>query len=713
MHDPGLQSLRRASRVAIVVPLVFAFFLNGVDNPVAALFAGFGSFAFLGFADFGGAARPRTRAYLVLVAVGALLVVIGTLVSNQPLLAALIGVAVATVARFAGCFGGYFSASVSPVILAYVLAASVPAPTDAISDRLLGWLVAGLVSTLAALVLWPRRERMLIHEAAAHAAGAVATALATLEDGGDDPATALAATDDAIAKLVAAASVPRRPAGPSAHDAALAFLVDQLERAAILVRTASKQVAPDPLTVELATVAETAFREIDRMMSEGTVSDRLDSLVRSCLDAKRAVISQAVDELLRGEDADGVLEEIDACFPERLLLLLAASSLANAAVVVAGRGPSGDAVTIPLEVALTSGARGTISRLRELVEANAVWTSDWAQESLRAGVAVGVAIFIAGELRLDHGFWVVLGTMSVLRSNAFATGRTALEASAGTALGFAISALFLALVGFDNTALWILVVLTFFLSAYTPQVVGFVAGQVCFTIAVVALFNLIQPQGWQTGLVRFENILIGSGVSAVVALCFWPRRASVGLRANVSDLYGRLGHALSLGLAHTTAGEPVHAAELRAQASYVQYLSETAREPDGRRPWAALLADAAQIRFAIETLERHRGVIRFETCGPTRSAFRDALAEVTGVLDATAAVLHDPDQPARTPADVAAITAATRTPVRNCLEQHAHEAGPEGPLAAGLDAALVRDLLVEVTALADAALVAAPTVPKG
>ncbi len=301
--------------------------------------------------------------------------------------------------------------------------------------------------------------------------------------------------------------------------------------------------------------------------------------------------------------------------------------------------------------------------------------------------------------------------MSVLRSNAFATGRSALEAAAGTAVGFALSAALLALVGFDDTALWIMVVVMFFLSAYTPQVVGFVAGQVSFTIAVVALFNLIEPQGWQTGLVRFENILIGSGVSAVVALCFWPRRASVGLRTNVSELYERLAHALSLGLADTTAGEPVHAAELRAHASYEQYLSETAREPEGRRPWAALLADAAQIRFAIETLERHRGVIRFETCGPTRTAFRGVLDEVTGVLDATATALHDPGRAPGAPADVAAISAATRTPVCNCIEHHAHEAGAGGPLAAGLDAALVRDLLVEVTTLADAALVSAPTVP--
>ena len=176
MRDPGLQSLRRATRVAIVVPVLFAFFLNGVDNPVAALFASFGSFALLGFADFGGPPRPRARAYLVLALLGAVLVVVGTVVSNSPVVGALIGVAVATAARFAGCFGGYFGASVSPVILAYVLAASVPARTTRCRIGFSAGSWPGSLATLAALVLWPRRERMLVREAAATAAGAVADA---------------------------------------------------------------------------------------------------------------------------------------------------------------------------------------------------------------------------------------------------------------------------------------------------------------------------------------------------------------------------------------------------------------------------------------------------------------------------------------------------------------------------------------------------------
>jgi uncharacterized membrane protein YccC len=711
LTDPGLQSLRRASRVAIVVPAVFALFLNGSDNPVAALFAGFGSFALLGFADFGGAARSRGSAYLVLTAVGAVLVLVGTLVSNEPVAGAVIGVLVATAARFAGCFGGYFAASVSPVILAYVLAASVPSPVDATPDRLLGWIVAGLLSTLASLVLWPRRERLMVREAAAAAAGVLADAVETLGDPAGPPAATLAAVDVAVTALDATASVPRRPAGPSAHDAALAFLLDQLERVAWLVRTAPSRPSVPDRTAELVSVAATALRGVATMLRTGRVVADLDRLVASCLDTKRTVIEHAVEELGRGDAPGAVLEEIDELVTERLALLLAASALANASVLVSGRGPSDDAVTIPLEVPAMAGS--TWTRLRALLEANAVPASAWAQESLRAGVAVGAAILIAGELQLDHGFWVVLGTLSVLRSNAFATGRSALMASAGTAIGFALSAGLLALVGFDQTGLWIIVVVGFFLSAYTPQVVGFVAGQVCFTIAVVAMFNLIEPQGWHTGLVRFENIVIGSSVSAIVALLFWPRRASVGLRTNLVELYRGLGRALPAGIAHREWMLPVHRAELRAHASYVQYLSETARVPAGRRPWATLLAEAAQTRFAIEMLERHRGLTRFDQCGPTRTALHECAAEIARTLDGTAARLESRDRPANGRVDVESAARSTRDPVTACLGHHAHDAGPDSPLAAGLDAALVRDLLLEVAAIADHALETAPTVPDG
>jgi len=157
---------------------------------------------------------------------------------------------------------------------------------------------------------------------------------------------------------------------------------------------------------------------------------------------------------------------------------------------------------------------------------------------------------------------------------------------------------------------------------------------------------------------------------------------------------------------------PVHSAELRAHASYVQYLSETARAPKGRGPWAELLADAAQVRFAIGGLQRHSGVTRFERCGPTRSALREAVGEVSTALESTASRLERAGDAASTPVDVAALTASTRGPVRECLDHHAHDSGADGPRAAGIDAALARDLIVEVAVLADDALTTVPKLPE-
>ena len=73
------------------------------------------------------------------------------------------------------------------------------------------------------------------------------------------------------------------------------------------------------------------------------------------------------------------------------------------------------------------------------------------------------------------------------------------------------------------------------MAAYTPSAVHFVVGQASFTIFVVVLFNLLVPQGWRTGLVRLQDIVIGAAVSLVVSVVLWPRGASAQLSAASSS----------------------------------------------------------------------------------------------------------------------------------------------------------------------------------
>jgi uncharacterized membrane protein YccC len=208
--------------------------------------------------------------------------------------------------------------------------------------------------------------------------------------------------------------------------------------------------------------------------------------------------------------------------------------------------------------------------------------------------------------------------------------------------------------------------------------------------------------------VRLENILIGASVSAVVALVFWPRRASVGLRANVAALYRDLSTELPERIGKVDTPDEVSRAELRAHAGYVQYLAETARNPEGRGSWATLLADAAQLRFALDLLPRHRGYAGLRTCGPTRTAFAASVQDVAAALAATADGLEH--RTGGHAADVTALAAATRAPIVDGLLHHAHD-DSQGVLKAGVDAAIVRDLLVDAAVLTDDALATVPQLP--
>jgi uncharacterized membrane protein YccC len=108
---------------------------------------------------------------------------------------------------------------------------------------------------------------------------------------------------------------------------------------------------------------------------------------------------------------------------------------------------------------------------------------------------------------------------------------------AGTVAGFAVGGVVVYGVGSDTTMLWALLPLTLLFAGLAPAAFSFAAGQAGFTIAVVILFNIIEPAGWKVGLVRIEDVAIGCAVSLVVGAVFWPRGAGAALGAALADAY--------------------------------------------------------------------------------------------------------------------------------------------------------------------------------
>ena len=155
--------------------------------------------------------------------------------------------------------------------------------------------------------------------------------------------------------------------------------------------------------------------------------------------------------------------------------------------------------------------------------------SIWFRNALRGAIGLALAVLVVELIDVQHGFWVVLGTLSVLRSNALGTGAIALRAVLGTALGVVVGSAIMVGVADHTVLLWVLLPLAVLVAGTAPSMIGFAAGQAAFSLTVIILFNIIQPVGWKVGLTRIEDVAIGCGVSVVVGLLFWPRGATAAL----------------------------------------------------------------------------------------------------------------------------------------------------------------------------------------
>jgi hypothetical protein len=107
-------------------------------------------------ADFMGPRESRLRAHVGLCIVGALLVVVGTALSNTLWPAVIAMLIVGLALQFGMVLGGQFALGNNAAIIAFVVCVMVPAGPEAIGSRVAGWLVAMIASALVATFIWPR-----------------------------------------------------------------------------------------------------------------------------------------------------------------------------------------------------------------------------------------------------------------------------------------------------------------------------------------------------------------------------------------------------------------------------------------------------------------------------------------------------------------------------------------------------------------------------
>jgi uncharacterized membrane protein YccC len=284
-------------------------------------------------------------------------------------------------------------------------------------------------------------------------------------------------------------------------------------------------------------------------------------------------------------------------------------------------------------------ARAALQATEELVVEHATLRSVWFQNSIRGAAGLAIAVYIAQRTGLQHGFWVVLGTLSVLRSNALGTGWSVLSALAGTGAGIVVGALLVVGISTHHVVLWVALPLAILLAAYAPRAISFAAGQAGFTVVLFILFNLIQPVGWKVGLVRVEDVAIGFAISLGVGILFWPRGAASILRRDVANAYvsavdyvvataRQLIHGRKADEA-ASAGHAAEAAVHRLDDAFRQYLAERSATTTNVEDVGALVGGASRVRRAglsLASLGRMSDdETRLERCGESLDPELDAL----------------------------------------------------------------------------------------
>jgi uncharacterized membrane protein YccC len=609
LDDPQLAALKSAARAAIVMPAVFAVADKVIQNPQTAIFAAFGSFAMLVFADFTGPSRSRLVAYVVLTCAGAANIVVGTLCSRNAWLAAAAMAVVGFLILFSGVINGYFAAAGTAAILTFVLPVTIVAPMSAIPARLEGWALAAGAAIVAHMLLWPARQREALREDAARAC----RALADLADPELPRERSITAAREAVADLRRRfLATPHRPTGPTGPMAAGASLVDELDwLLSFLVPPAGPlELCRDENADALAATVSVLRASAARL--EG--SDEEPDLRR--LDHAREAVAQAlirrIRELPSVPDVEALLATLDTTFRARASSY-SARQVAGYALVASGAATPGfddldvagsDRVGQPVRVALQA--------TEQLAVEHASIRSVWFRNSVRGAVGLALAVFIAQRAGLQHAFWVVLGTLSVLRSNALSTGWSILSALAGTAVGLVVGAALVLVIGTNEPVLWGVLPVALLLAAYAPRAISFAAGQAGFTVVLFVLFNLIQPTGWQVGIVRIEDVAIGFGISLGVGLLFWPRGAADVLRENLASAYAHsadyivaTAHQLVVGRDAARSDDQAQvaaAAVHRLDDAFRQYLTERSATNVNLDGVGTLVAGAVRMRRTAQSL---------------------------------------------------------------------------------------------------------------
>jgi hypothetical protein len=508
--------------------------------------------------------------------------------------------------------------------LLYILPSFPPYAPDTLGWRLIGLVLAVALLAIADRVLWPPPVPTPFSDRLADAIHGIRDRIAALL--GPDRRSVPLSDSSPTVRL---SSIPplQRPTGPGRRDRAAiqaATLLSGLEaRVAALTDLTDGQNPAQPraqipdLSAKLLRVTAGSLEQSAAALDGGSAEGHESA------EPNPAVVESALSDYVQKRESLAGTSQIDHELRFRLRLAVIVEELAIwtrdlaiATKIIRGdrvRDPETRSIAEPFWYANRSTASLWIMRLRGHFTPRSVFF----QNAIRLALGLAAARLVAGLLDLSHGFWVLLATLTLMRTSVAATRAALVPAFAGTVIGGLAMAVVLGLAGGDSQFYEIAFPFFLIFGLIAGPVAGPLVGQAAFTLMVAVLFAQMAPVTWRLAEVRITDVVMGGLLGAVIGLLVWPRGATgemrraakVSLEAAANDLESTvrwLTHRETPSPDHQdTAAVATHYLIL-ADSTLAQYRSEFRGKPDNVE-WLGVLGLVSEVVRGGQALRRTHG----------------------------------------------------------------------------------------------------------
>ena len=625
--DPGFVAVKRAARVSVATFLGFYFSLYVVGQTQMAFFASFGCIALGALSEVTGEPWQRTKTYLAALAAGVILVTLGTLLAFNTWAAAGGMLVVGFIVAYAGVGGPRVLGAATGLQLLYILPSFPPYLPAALGWRLIGLVLAVVLLALADSLLWPSPVPTPFRRRLAEAIRGIREEVATLREADVDQQPGAKSASSTIRLRLSNIPPPQRPTGPGRRDRAAMHAVTLLRgleaRVVALQELTSADEAASLRHPRGAKLLDVTVRSLDQSAAAlddaGAGTDRpepdpasVEAELSGYLHRREALPgSSEIDHDLRLRLRYAVVVEELAIWARDLAV---ATKIMNGERVAEQQGKS---TAEPFWYATRSTASLWYARFRGHLTPRSVFF----QNAIRLALGLAAARLIAGLLDLSHGFWVLLATLTLMRTSLAATRAAVVPAFIGTVVGGLAMAVVLGLAGGNSHFYEIAFPFFLIFGLAAGPVAGPLVGQAAFTLMVATLFAQMAPVTWRLAEVRITDVVLGGLLGAVIGLLVWPRGATGEMRRTAKASLDSAANDLESTVRWLTHREKPSAngqdsatvamhSLMLADSTFAQYRSEFRSTPDNV-DWSGVLALASEVVRGGQALRRAHG-----TAGP-------------------------------------------------------------------------------------------------